>query len=148
LLATIYAHEYPKTVLGLVLVDPNTVAFVDAVGGASSPLLVSFDTSRPLSKVELAGKRQVDAFPQTVVVAARSPPSTTLPIVLITAGNPFWPTAAANNARRTAHDELARGGARRRLVIATGAGHQIPSARPDLIIAAVEEVLSIAHSAP
>ncbi len=148
LLATIYAHEYPKTVLGLVLVDPNTVAFVDAVGGASSPLLVSFDTSRPLSKVELAGKRQVDAFPQTVVVARRSPPSTTLPIVLITAGNPFWPTAAANNARRTAHDELVRGGARRRLVIATGAGHQIPSARPDLIIAAVEEVLSIAHSAP
>lgn len=147
LLAQIYAHEYVTTVLGLVLVDPNTVGFVDAVGGASSPLLaVPFDTTRPLSKLEMAGKRQVDAFPQTVAVARRSPPSTSLPIVVITAGNPFWPTEAANRAWRAAHEALARGN-RGRLVIATGAGHQIPATRPDLIIAAVEQVLSIPRSA-
>ena len=147
LLAQIYAHEYSKTVLGLVLVDPNTVDFVDAVGGASSPLLaVPFDTTRPLSRIEMAGKRQVDAFPQTVDVARRSSPSTNLPIVVITAGDPFWPTDAANRAWRAAHEALARG-TRRWLVIATGAGHQIPAARPDLIIAAVAKLLPVARSA-
>jgi pimeloyl-ACP methyl ester carboxylesterase len=144
LLAQIYAHEYSRTVLGLILVDPNTVAFVDAVGGASSPLLaVSFDTTRPLSKLEMAGKRQVDAFPQTVAVARRAPASTHLPMVVVTAGSPFWPTDAANRAWRAAHEALAGGGSRRWLVIATGAGHQIPAARPDLIIAAVAQILSI-----
>jgi len=147
LLAQVYAHQYPTTVRGLVLVDPNTVAFVDAVGGPSSPLLaVTFDTGRPLSKVERAGKRQVDAFPQTLSIARRSPLSSTLPITVITAGNPFWPTDSANRAWRTAHDELVRAGSGRQLVVATSAGHQIPSARPDLIIAAVRDVLSRAGS--
>jgi hypothetical protein len=72
---------------------------------------------------------------------AQIPPG--IPVVLITAGVPWWPQEEASRAWRAAHDTIiARDPGRRRLVVAAGVGHGIPSSRPDLVVSVVSQVVT------
>ena len=73
LLNQLYAHQYPKSVKGLVLIDSNTVAFVDAIGGPKQLMEIPFPTTPPLSKLQRAGIRQINAFDKTVEMVRRAP---------------------------------------------------------------------------
>jgi pimeloyl-ACP methyl ester carboxylesterase len=72
LLNQLYAHKYPKSVKGIVLIDPNTVAFVDAIGGPRQLMEIPFPTTPPLSKLQQAGIRQITSFDKTVELVRKA----------------------------------------------------------------------------
>jgi len=47
LLNQLYAHQYSKSVKGIGLIDSNTVAFVDAIGGPKQLMEIPFPTTPP-----------------------------------------------------------------------------------------------------
>ena len=66
-----------------------------------------------------------------------------LPIVVVTAGEPWWGKPDIDREWRRAHEAIAKGTPRRRLIVAERSKHEIPRDRPDTIL---EAVVSLAES--
>ncbi len=88
LLNQLYSYKYPKSVRGIVLIDPNTVAFVDAIGGPKQLMEISFPTTPPLSKLQQSGIRQITAFDKTIELVRKMAFPRNIPLIVITAGSP------------------------------------------------------------
>jgi len=142
LLNQLYANKYRDSVKGIVLIDPNTVAFVDAIGGPEKLMDIPFDTTPPLTKIQKAGIRQIKAFAETVEMVRSAPIPKDIPVLLITAGKPWWPTRKESDAYRAGHESIVGGAPNRSLVVAEGSGHNIPGERPDVVTAAIERLIS------
>jgi pimeloyl-ACP methyl ester carboxylesterase len=141
----LYAYKYPKSVRGIVLIDPNTVAFVDAIGGPKKLMDIPFPTTPPLSKLQQAGIRQITAFDKTIELVRKTVLPRDIPVTVITAGKPWWPTPKESAAYRTGHEALVAGARNRSLVVAEGSSHNIPGERPDIVIAAIRELIRKLH---
>ncbi len=144
LLNLLYAHEYPESVKGIVLIDPNTVDFVDAIGGPYQLMDLPADTLSPppeLPKAHKAGIRQSGAFPVTLEMVRRATIPRELPMILVTAGKSFWSKEETNAAWRAAHELLVADAPNRRLLVAEESGHDIPRERPDIVIAVIQELI-------
>ncbi len=144
LLNLLYAHEYPESVQGIVLIDPNTVAFVDAIGGPYQLMELPGDTLPPppeLPKAHKAGIRQSGAFPVTVETVRRATIPRELPMIVVTAGKSWWSKEETNVAWRAAHESLVADAPNRKLLVAEETGHNIPRERPDIVIAAIQELI-------
>jgi pimeloyl-ACP methyl ester carboxylesterase len=149
LLNQLYAHKYPKSVKGIVLIDPNTVAFVDAIGGPRQLMEIPFPTTPPLSKLQQAGIRQITSFDKTVELVRKAALPRNIPVTVITAGKPWWPTQKQSEAYRAGHEAIAGGAPNRALVVAEGSGHNIPGERPDTVISAIEGLIrKLQHKRP
>ena len=146
LLNQLYAKQFPTTVKGIVLIDPNTVAFVDAIGGPQKLMQIPFDEKLPLSKAQQAGVRQIRAFDKTIDAARSAPIAKTIPLTVITAGKPWWPKPEQSQAYRAAHESLTAEAPARSLIVAEGSGHNIPRERPDVVASAVEAMLASFHT--
>jgi len=146
LLNLLYAHEYPESVKGLVLIDPNTVAFVDAIGGPYQLMELPADTLPPapeLPKAHKAGIRQSGAFPVTVETVRRATIPRELPMILITAGKSFWSREETTAAWRAAHELLVADGPNRKLLVAEESGHDIPREGSDVVLAAIQDLIRL-----
>ena len=144
LLNLLYAHEYPESVKGIVLIDPNTVAFVDAIGGPYQLMELPADTLPPapeLPKAHKAGIRQSGAFPVTVETVRRATIPRELPMIVVTAGESFWSKEETNAAWRAAHELLVAEAPNRKLLVAEESGHDIPRERPGIVTAAIQELI-------
>jgi len=62
-------------------------------------------------------------------------------MVVITAGKPFWGKPDIDSAWRRSHETLAAAGQQRRLAVAEGSDHGVPEQRPEVIVAAVQELM-------
>lgn len=139
LLNQLYASQNPKSVRGVVLVDPNSVEFMDSIGGfrvleKESPQQLS----KPLQRQMAGMERALEAFRPTGF------PSD-VPMVVITAGNPWWPTPERNRLFRASHENIVRGNPHRSLVVADGSGHNITADRPDVVLSAITNVVGRIH---
>jgi pimeloyl-ACP methyl ester carboxylesterase len=141
LLNQLYAYKYPKSVRGIVLIDPNTVAFVDAIGGPRQLMEIPFPTTPPLSKLQQAGIRQVTAFDKTIELVRKTAIPRHIPVTVITAGKPWWPTQKQSAAYRAGHEAIVAGAPNRSLVVADGSGHNIPGERPDVVISSIQDLI-------
>jgi pimeloyl-ACP methyl ester carboxylesterase len=141
------AQEHPRAVRALVYVDPNSASFVEAVGGADAVLRIldqgrrnSAPPGQELTKQQRANARVIANFAATVAIMREVPVLATVPVRVITAGRPWWPTPAASQAFREAHERLAGSVPDGQLIVAERSAHMIPRDQPELIIKAVRAV--------
>jgi pimeloyl-ACP methyl ester carboxylesterase len=139
MLALLHAAVLPADVVGLVLVDPMNPGFARATGDflvSTAPQIRSPSTNR-----ERVIARQIQTFPALVEEVAALEPKLSQPMVVITAGKPWWGREDVDAAWRSSHEALAAARVQRRLVVAEGSDHNVPQRRPDVITAAVEQLL-------
>ena len=139
MLALLNAARYPENVAGLVLVDPMNTRFIKATGGFIYSTVPTIDS--PSNDRERTVLRMVATFPRLIGVVDRLEPRLRQPMVVITAGTPWWGKPAIDTAWRRSHEGLVAGLQQRRLVVAEGSDHGVPAERPDLIVSAVQELL-------
>jgi pimeloyl-ACP methyl ester carboxylesterase len=139
MLALLNAGRHPEQVTGLVLVDPMNTRFIKATGDFIFSTVPEIE--RPSNNRERTIVRMVATFPRLIGVIERLEPGLRQPMVVITAGKPFWGKPEIDSAWRRSHEALAAARKQRRLVVAEGSDHGVPEQRPELIVVAVQELL-------
>ena len=133
LMAVAHAHLYPGKVRGLVLVDPMNQRFITATGDAVYSTVPKIE--HPANARDSALARLVSTFDGLAKAPIASDTDLTIPIVVITAGEPFWgKTPDLDKPWRASHTAIAEARPGRRLVVAEGSKHDIPAKRPDTIV--------------
>lgn len=136
------AHQRPQSVHGLVYVDPNTPGFMDAIGGTQGLwALIGGPPPPGSSKAERAGTRMVQGFESTLNLLRGTPPPSSIPVRVITAGQGWLPTPESQRLWRVAHDQLAASVSDGRLFVAEQSGHMISATEPELIIRVVRDLI-------
>jgi pimeloyl-ACP methyl ester carboxylesterase len=153
MLILVSSCEHPDSVCGLVFVDAMNVEFIDAIGGAagltSHPLSRHpFDTSQKekLSKPQLAALRVEAGMPASVALMRTLSIPRSIPVRVITAGISWWPKPEENRAWRESHIHLAASATNGKLLVAERSAHLIPQDQPEIILAAVEELVQAART--
>ena len=136
LMAVAHASAYSEHVAGVVLVDPMNARFVDATGDFVFSTVPHI--AEPKTDVERAISRLVRTFPDIASIARVAEPKLRMPVVVITGTRSMWNNREAEDrAWRDSHAAIASAAPGRRLVVAEGSGHDVPSDRPDTIVEAV-----------
>lgn len=139
MMALALVKHQTRAVVGLVLLDPMNVGFVDAIGFDRLATTVP-RIDAPKDDRERALARMINAFPE-LVADLRGQQGGAIPVVVITAGIPWLPDQSMREPWRASHEELARAqGAR--LVVAEQSTHLIARTQPELVIDAVKSVLA------
>lgn len=142
LLSMYHALLEPGRVVGLVLVDPMNTDFIRRVSLAwlNSTVPDIVNPTSPRDTVIVRMKRSIESL------VAESEPgiaSLEIPMVVITAGIPWWGDADREAAWRTSHETIARMKSNRRLLIAPLSRHDIPETEPGSIIDALGLLLRL-----
>ena len=140
LLATLHAHMFPRRVRGLVLVDPMNARFVAATGDFVNSTVPH--NEHPTNTKDSAVARMVRTFEGLSHDPDASDAGLRVPMVVITAGTPWWNKPEIDRAWRASHEAIVRAGRERRLVVADRSDHDVPEKRPETI---VDAVLSLSH---
>jgi pimeloyl-ACP methyl ester carboxylesterase len=140
MLALLSARHWTR-VAGLVLVDPMNSRFVEATGDFLYTTVLKVDN--PTTERERTIVRMVATFPDLTREVSRLEPGLPQPMVVITAGEPWWGREDIDRAWRRSHEALAAAGKQRRLVVAEGSDHGVPEERPEVIVSAVQELLKL-----
>ena len=135
LLAVMHGHLYGGQVRGLVLVDPMNVRFVRATGDFVHSTVPHIE--RPSTVRDSAIARMVSGFDRLVASASASDAGLDLPMVVVTAGEPWWGKPEIDRQWRVAHEAIIHAAPGRRLVIAEGSRHEVARDRPDTVLEAV-----------
>jgi pimeloyl-ACP methyl ester carboxylesterase len=143
LMAVLHAHLFPERVRGLVLVDAMNPRFVKSTGDFIYSTVPKIE--RPVTAKDTALVRLVNTFAGALADPNASDVDLAIPVVVITAGEPWLGKPEIDQAWRRSHEAIAAEGARRRLVVADGSKHDIPAKRPDTII---DAALSLIASLP
>jgi pimeloyl-ACP methyl ester carboxylesterase len=138
LLAQLYAHRYPEITKGIVLLDPQNVAFVDAIGG---PSVLPFQMPASPPKLVAASTMMRDSFPADLDVIRQAPFPDTVPITVVAAGMRWLPTDAWNDTFDASRKAIVTGFPNRHLVVAERSGHMISDDRPDVVISSVQAMV-------
>jgi pimeloyl-ACP methyl ester carboxylesterase len=153
LLIPVLAGEHRTAVCGLVFLDAMNVEFIDALGGVTGltghPLMQHpFDPSRAeeLTKPQRAALRVEAGLPGTVATVRAMPVPHHIPVRVITAGIPWWSKPEENEAWRASHEHLAASVADWKLIVADRSAHLIPYDQPEIIVAAIAELVQIARA--
>jgi len=142
LLNQLYASQNPKSVRGVVLIDPNSVEFVDSIGGAR---VLEKELPKQLPEPVEANKRVLAGFERAIETFRPTAFPSDVPVVVITAGKPWWPTEERNRLFRAAHESIVRGNPNRSLVVAEGSGHRVTADRPDIVLSAITNIVARIH---
>jgi pimeloyl-ACP methyl ester carboxylesterase len=153
MLILVLASEQPGAVRGLVFLDAMNVEFIDAIGGAegltSHPLSQHpFDSSQKdkLTKPQLAALRVEAGMPGVVTLMRTLSVPQHIPIRVITAGIPWWPKPEENRAWRESHEHLAASVTDGKLLVAERSTHLVPDEQPEIIVAAVAELVRVTRA--
>jgi pimeloyl-ACP methyl ester carboxylesterase len=139
LLNQLYASQHRSATKAIVLIDPNSVAFIDAVGG---PKNLPLEIPDAPAKLRRATENQRDMIVQDVadVRAAPLPPS--IPLVVIAAGKRWFPSEEWNDKFDAARKSLVAGNPNGSVVVAEGSGHMVTEERPDLVLSTIEKLVT------
>jgi pimeloyl-ACP methyl ester carboxylesterase len=148
LIARLYAATYPDDVVGLILVDAAHEDYYDAVRAVLTPAQWAAFTQPPgHPALDLALERiDVDASAAEMRKAAAMSPLRPLPLVVLTHGLPWdwppgYPVEALEAVWTPLQEQLAALTPDGRLVVAAGSKHFIPGDQPELVIAAIRQVV-------
>jgi pimeloyl-ACP methyl ester carboxylesterase len=145
LLVQLFANRYPEITKGVVLLDPQTVAAVDAIGGPSA---VPFHMPTSPPKLVAAETRKRDSFQADLNIVREAPFPSTLPITVLAAGIRWLPTDALNDAFDAGRKSIVTGFPNRHLVVVERSGHMISVDRPDIVLSTVETMVDeVRHTA-
>ncbi|WP_024881954.1 alpha/beta fold hydrolase [Methylosinus sp. LW3] len=141
----LYARRHPDEVAGLVLVDSTHPEQLSGAGAREKwPVWVKLvvDVASPA-----VAQEELDALPATGAALLALPPFTGRPVTVLSASAPMSETselARDSNAKRV--DILRLNPGARQLWV--DSGHAIPLEKPEAVVAAVREILSILHRQP
>ena len=145
LISQLYARTYPKDIAGLVLVDSNNAEEADTYWAAGlTPAQVAEDKK----VTEGPNPEHVDILASfDLVRAAPAMPDVPLVVVSHTVADPNeWPTGwdpkKFDALQAGLQADLVKLTTNGKQVFAEGAGHDIPMERPDVVAAAILELLS------
>lgn len=140
MLALLHAALFPDHVVGLVLVDPMNPMFVGETGDFV-PSTVP-DIAEPRNDRERVVVRMKRTFAALTARTAAIEPELEIPVIVLTAGEPWWRDEEIDRAWRRSHEVMAGRSADRELVVAEGSNHDMADERPDLVVDAVERLLA------
>lgn len=140
MLALLHAALHPDHVVGLVLVDPMNPVFVRETGDfvqSTAP-----DIAEPANDRERVIVRMKRTFADLTARTAAIETGLEIPMIILTAGKPWWGEPEIDRAWRRSHEVMAGRRPGRDLVVAQGSDHDVPEKRPDLIVNAVKRLLA------
>ena len=146
MLSLYHAARHPDRVVGLVLVDPMNPIFIDKVTLAWLNTTVP-DFPDPKTPQEIVTSRLKSTMPAFADSARRTLPSIRVPMVVITAGVPWFGKPPIDSAWRESHEALVAGGKPREFVIAAKSKHDIPDTEPEVIVGAIEHLFTLVERA-
>jgi pimeloyl-ACP methyl ester carboxylesterase len=84
--------------------------------------------------------REYDAYGSVLeqVRGKHLPPD--IPVTVITAGKPWWPTLELNASWRKSHQQIVEAGRDRELIIADKSGHHIQFEQPNIVVDAISRL--------
>lgn len=135
LLAMLSAARFPDRVKGVVLVDPMNPRFVEKTGDFVFSTVQPIE--RPSTDRERALVRMMNGFRGLVGEVKAIEPTLPQPVVIVTAGQPWWGRVEIDQAWRQSHADIAAVSPRRRLIVAERSRHDIPRQEPETIVAAL-----------
>jgi pimeloyl-ACP methyl ester carboxylesterase len=152
LVVRLYAATYPNEVAGLVLVDAAHEDYYAAQQAALTPAqraeIARLAEEGPPGLADYPDRERLDtdasaAALRQAVAASPLPP---MPLVVLTHGRPWdwppgYPVEDLEALWMPLQEDLAALVPDGRLVVADGSGHFIPGERPDLVIAAIADVV-------
>lgn len=138
----LYARRYPKEVAGLVLVDsthPDQMKGAGARENWPAWAKVAFNAT-----VSEAAQKELAAISATGAAVLALPPFDGKPVIVLSAKGPMNETSELARDANAKRVDIARlyPGARQ---VWVDSGHGIPLERPEAVVAAIHEVLSIAR---
>ena len=140
LLALLSAARFPDRVQGVVLVDPMNPRFVERTGD------FVFSTAqrpeRPATTQERALVRMIDGFRGLLGEVGAVEPGLAQPMVIVSAGRPWWGRADVDQAWRQSHAEIAAASPRRRSIVAERSQHIVPQQEPEVVVTALKLLLA------
>ena len=152
LFVRLYAATYPDEVVGLVLVDAWPEELKKLLTAEQWQAYVAFNSVVPPRMADDTGYETLDfaAASTAMVTAAAAHPLPALPLVVLAHGQPFgvpasglgFPPEALETAWRTAQEQLAMLVPDGRFVVAEESAHYVQLQQPDLVIAAVRQVVA------
>ena len=148
LVVRLFAATYPDEVVGLVLVDAAHEDYYAQVRAVLTPAQWAAFTQPPeeLASDPVFERIDVDASAAAMRAAAAASPLRPLPLVVLTHGRPWvWPpgspTAVLEALWRPLQEKLAALTPDALLIVAAQSGHFIPGDQPELVIAAIRQVV-------
>jgi pimeloyl-ACP methyl ester carboxylesterase len=142
LLSLFHAVRRTDRVAGLVLVDPMNPDFIRRVTlewlNTTAP-----DIANPTSARDTVIVRMKRTIGELTAGAEPGMTSLEIPIVVVTAGIPWWGDAGKDQAWRASHETIAGAKPNRRLLIAAQSRHGIPDTEPERIVEAVRLLLAL-----
>jgi pimeloyl-ACP methyl ester carboxylesterase len=152
LVARLYAATYPEEVVGLVLVDAAHEDYYAAVRAVLTPAQraeqARQETQGPPKLADDPNRERLDADASATELraAAAAAPLRPMPLVVITHGRPWswppgYPAAALEAVWLPLQEQLAALTPDGRLVVAAHSGHFIPGDQPELVTAAIGQVV-------
>jgi pimeloyl-ACP methyl ester carboxylesterase len=156
LVARLYAATYPDEVAGMVLIDAAHEDYYAAVQEALTPeQRAEFARLQEQGPPELADypdreRLDTDASAAALREAASASPLRPMPLVVLTHGRPWdwppgYPAAALEALWLPLQEKLTALTPDGRLIVAERSGHFIPGDQPDLVIAAIQQVVEAAR---
>ncbi|NHK31933.1 MAG: alpha/beta hydrolase [Asgard group archaeon] len=137
LLVQLFTLQYPELVVGLVLIDPMNVLFVDRFGLDNLNAVTPY-FENPTKNYEKAGNRMIDNFPIALEKMRGKELPKEIPITLITAGNPPF----SNVIWRECHQEMVEKSEKHALLIAEGNSHNIINENPELVLKTIIDLVN------
>ena len=148
--ATMVAGTDPR-VTGVVLVDANLAGFFDDARterllATYRPQFAALEQAAPeLAKVMIP---VVEAYPATVARLRQVDIPAATPIIDIVAERTWVETPEEIEAMRQAHRDFVAASPHRRAVFAEGSGHHVMRDRPEIVLAAIAEVVAAVRRRP
>jgi pimeloyl-ACP methyl ester carboxylesterase len=147
LIVRLYANTYPEDVAGLVLIDSAHEAYYTGLEALLTPEQYAAVFHPPASE-DGFGFEAIDPLASaTQVVAAQSAsPLRDMPVIVLTHGGPFpfpddFPVAAIEDVWTTGQQQLAALVPGTPLIVATESSHYIQLDQPNLVVAAIRDVV-------
>ncbi len=147
LVARLYASTYPDEVAGMVLVDAAHEDYYDRIREVLTPAQWATFAQAPADGADATIESiDIDASSGQMRDAAAAAPLRPMPLAVVTHGRPWdwppdYPAAALEAVWPPLQEELAALTPDARLVVAEESGHFIPGDEPDVVIAAIRQVV-------
>lgn len=132
----LYAAQAPDSTKAVVLIDPNTAAFIDSIGG---PQNIPVDIPADMPKKPAAATANMrDTMVQNLATVRKAPISCSIPVTVIASGKRWLPTDEWNDKFDAARKSLVQACPNRHLVVAEGSGHMVTQESPQLVLTTIE----------
>jgi pimeloyl-ACP methyl ester carboxylesterase len=135
-LSQLFAAQYPGSTKAVILIDPNSVAFIDSIGGPQNiPIDIPADMPKKLAS---ATTNMRDTMLENLATLRKAPLSCSIPLTVIAAGKRWLPNDEWNDKFDAARKSIVGACSNRQLIVAEGSGHMVTQESPQTVLSAVE----------